>query len=91
MKWLDVDRGFLDGEQMVSEEGVGCGYTHWLEESNMAILEDARGLLRMGKVNWQDYRPAELKSPLPPSPKPESLVRREQAHQHTLKERGRWP
>lgn len=91
MKWLDVDRGFLDGERMghlKQEWGVD---TLTGLRSNMAILEDARGLLRMGEVNWQDYRPAELKSPLPPPPKPESIVRREQARQHTLKERGRWP
>ena len=91
MKWLIVDRGFLDGEAMGHLKQEWDVDTISGLKSNMAILEDARGLLRMGKVNRQDYRPAELKFPLPPSPKPESIVRREQARQHTLKERGRWP
>ena len=90
MKWLIVDRGFLDGER------IGHLKTKWgvdtvsALKSTMSVLEDARGLLRMGPVEWQDYQPS-----TPPStiavPKPESIIAREHARQCTLKARGRWP
>lgn len=90
MKWLIVDRGFLDGGQighLKSDWGVN---TLSGLKSNMAILEDARGLLRMGEANWQDYRPVSLKQSLPPADKPEVIVKREQARQRTLKAQNRW-
>lgn len=91
MKWLNVDRGFLDGEQMgYLKKEWGVDTVSGLR-SNMAILEDARGLLRMGEVNWQDYQPPAKLKPAPIHPKPESLVKREEARQRTLKECGRWP
>ena len=90
MKWLIVDRGFLDGER------IGHLKTHWNVEtlsglkSDMNVLEDARGLVRLEPVEWQDYHP-----PKPPPPvtaaKPDSIIRREQARQCTLKAQGRWP
>jgi hypothetical protein len=89
MKWLIVDRGFLDGER------IGHLKTHWNVDtisglrSDMNVLEDAQGLLRLEPVQWQDYHP-----PKPPQPvtraKPDSITRREQARQHTLKAQGRW-
>jgi hypothetical protein len=88
MKRLIVDRGFLDGER------IGRLKTDWKVDtvsglkSGMNVLEDARGLLRLGPVDWQDYRP-----PKPPqiatSAKPESLIRREKTRQCTLKAQGR--
>lgn len=90
MKWLIVDRGFIDGEKMghlKKEWGVD---TLTGLKSNMAILEDARGLLRMGKVNWQDYRPMQLE-PSSTVTRPEAIVKREQSRQCTLREQGRWP
>lgn len=100
MKWLIVDRGFLDGEKMGNlKKDWGVDTISGLR-SNMAILEDARGLLRMGKVDWQDYLPVHIRIPtgikeqLQASftrPKPEVIIRREEARQRTLKAEGRWP
>jgi hypothetical protein len=89
MKWLIVDRGFLDGARIAQLK------TQWQVDtvsglkSNMAILEDARGLLRLGPVAWQQYLP--WSPPPPPAAKPEELRQREQARQRTLKSQGRWP
>jgi hypothetical protein len=58
MKWLVVDRGFLDGRR------IGRLKTNWKVDtvvalrSDMNVLEDARGLLRLGAARWQDYYPA---------------------------------
>lgn len=90
MKWLIVDRGFIDGEKMGHLKNDWGVDTITGLRSNMDILEDARGLLRMGKVSWQDYRQVQPPQPLRP-PKPEEIVRREQARQRKLKELGRWP
>lgn len=90
MKWLIIDRGFLDGERF------GYLKTQWNVDtisglkSNMNVLQDARDLLRLEPVEWQDYRP------FPPPPtftarKPESIIKRERARQRTLKAKGRWP
>jgi hypothetical protein len=90
MKWLIVDRGFLDGER------IGHLKTHWAVDtlsglrSDMNVLEDARGLLRLEPVEWQDYHPPKPQQPVTAA-KPESLIRREQARQRTLKAQGRWP
>lgn len=91
MKWLIVDRGFLDGAR------IGHLKTEWNVDtvsglkSNMDLLEDARGLLSLGPVPWQDYRPCNP----PPTPaiaaKPESIRKREESRQLTLKSQGRWP
>lgn len=91
MKWLIVDRGFLDGKQIGHLKNDWGVNTLSGLKSNMAILEDARGLLRMGEANWQDYRPVQLKQSLPPTAKPEVIVKREQARQRTLKAQNRWP
>lgn len=90
MKWLVVDRGFLDGEQMGHlKKDWGVDTISGLK-SNMAILEDARGLCRMDKVEWQDYLPIKLETPLS-EPKPEHILRREESRQRTLKAQGHWP
>lgn len=91
MKWLIVDRGFLDGENIKHLKEDWDVDTITGLKSNMAILEDARGLLRMGEVNWQDYQPPQKLKPPSVRPKPESIVKREEARQRTLKETGRWP
>ncbi len=90
MKKLVLDRGFLDGERMghlKRDWGVDtfCGL-----RSNMAVLEDARGLARMGNVEWQDYKPAKDEYK-PGVPKPDEIIRREAKRQKTLKETGRCP
>lgn len=90
MKWLLVDRGFLDGAR------IGHLKRDWNVDvvsglkSDMAVLEDARGLLQMGGVEWQDYHPRQRPEP-PTPPKPESVLRRERSRQQRLKKEGRWP
>lgn len=90
MKWLIVDRGFLDGARMGHLKSQWNVDTVSGLKSNMDVLEDARGLLRLEPVRWQDYRPGS-----PPTPamaaKPESIRKREQSRQRTLKSQGRWP
>lgn len=89
MKWLIVDRGFLDGERIAHLK------THWDVDTlsglreDMNVLEDARGLLRLGPVEWQDYYPPKAKPVT--MRKPESVRKREAARQRTLKAQGRWP
>jgi len=89
MKWLILDRAFLDGDRMAHlKRDWGVDTLSGLK-SDMNVLEDARGLLKLGPVAWQDYR-----APKPPPPmraKPESLIRREEARERTLKGQGRWP
>lgn len=91
MKWLIVDRGFLDGQR------IGHLKTHWDVDtlsglrSDMNVLEDARGLLKIEPVKWQDYQPYTPPPPPVTPAKPESLLSREQARRHTLKLQGRWP
>ena len=91
MKWLIVDRGFLDGER------IGHLKKRWNVEtlsglrSDMNVLEDARGLLRAGPVEWQEYRPHKPPPPPVTAAKPESILSREEARRRTLKLQGRWP
>jgi len=89
MKWLIVDRGFLDGERIGHlKEQWGVDTLSGLR-SDMNVLEDARGLLRLEPVEWQDYQPVK---PRPvTAPKPESIIKREKRRQRTLKDQGRWP
>lgn len=90
MRWLIVDRGFLDGAQMGHlKKDWGVDTVTGLK-SNMSILEDARGLLRLGQGEWQEYHPVQLE-PSFSLPKPEEIVKREEARQRTLKAEGRWP
>ncbi len=90
MKWLIVDRGFLDGGRMAHLKTQWNVDTVSGLKSNMDLLEDARGLLRLGPVAWQDYRGWN-----PPkaavAAQPESIRKREQCRQRTLKSQGRWP
>jgi hypothetical protein len=64
MKRLVVDRGFLDGKR------IGHLKKRWQLDtvvalrSDMNVLEDARGLLRLGPVKWQDYYPAAKELPV---------------------------
>ena len=91
MKWLIVDRGFLDGQR------IGHLKTHWKVDtlsglrSDMNVLEDARGLLKAEPVEWQDYQPYTPPPPPVTAAKPESILSREEARRRTLKLQGRWP
>lgn len=89
MKWLVVDRGFLDGERIAHLKRQWGVDTLSALKSNMAILQDAIGLSRLAGVKWQPYPPA--LSPPPTPPKPEAVVKREQARQRTLKAQPRPP
>jgi len=89
MKWLIVDRGFLDGERIAHLKRRWDVDTLSGLRSDMRVLEDARGLLKLEPVEWQDYHP-----PKPASitvAEPCSIIGREVARQRTLKARGRWP
>ena len=85
MKWLIMDRGFLDGAQM------GRLKTQWEVDtlsglrSDMAVLADARGVMKLGTVPWKDYVPPQREAPAPHSPCPEPIVKRERARQRTLR------
>ena len=91
MKWLIADRGFLDGEKF------SCLKREWEVDSlsglksNMNILEDARGLLKLEKPDWQDYYPPQKEQPVPYVPQPEKIRKREKTRQQTLKNQNRWP
>lgn len=65
MKWLVVDRGFLDGEWIAHMKKRWRVDTVSGLRSTMDVLEDARGLLRAGPVEWQDYYPPSKVHPLP--------------------------
>lgn len=87
MKWLILDRGFLDGEW------IGRCKTEWNIDvliparSNMNIYTDVVGLAEGGMVDFEPWIPP----PPPPRPvplnRPESIVKREESRQRTLAER----
>jgi len=85
MKWLIVDRGFLDGEKMAHLK------TRWKVDTlsalrrNMSVLEDAKGLVRLERAPWQEYQPEPLEEAEPASP-----LLRERAR-HLLRKRKRKP
>ena len=58
MKRLIVARGFLDGKRIGHLKEKWKVDTLVALRSGMSVLEDARGLLRLGPVKWQDYSPA---------------------------------
>lgn len=87
MKWLIVDRGFLDGAW------IGRCKTEWgidvliPARSNMTIYTDVVGLAEGGLVDFETWTPP----PPPPKPvplnQPEAIMKREKARQRTLAER----
>jgi len=87
MKWLIVDRGFLDGEW------IGRCKTDWSIDvliparSNMTIHTDVVGLAEGGLVDFETWTPP----PPPPKPvplnQPEAIVKREETRQRTLAKR----
>ena len=87
MKWLIVDRGFLDGEW------IGRCKKEWNIDvliparSNMTIYKDVVGLAEGGMVDFEPWTPP----PPPPRPvplnRPETIVKREESRQRTLAER----
>ena len=96
MKKLIIDRGFLDGQEMSNLKKDWGVDTLSALKSNMNVLKDAQGLLRMGDVKWKEYFLPEYRPvmPLKPSqvtPKPVEIIQREKSRQRTLKSQGRWP
>jgi len=75
MKWLIVDRGFLDGKR------IG----HLKKEWNVDTLSGLRSDMN---VLYQPYTPP---PPPVTAAKPESILSREEARRRTLKLQGRWP
>ena len=64
MKRLVVDRGFLDGPRIGHLKKAWKVDTVVALRSDMNVIEDARGLLRLGPVLWQDYYPASKELPV---------------------------
>ena len=88
IKRLLLDRGFLDGVQVGK-----CKLDYGIEvlmplKKNMAIYQDALGLLKLPDVRWTEVTP-EPSAAKPPRPSraPELLRRREAKRQRTLKAR----
>jgi len=85
MKWLIVDRGLLDGERMGHlKEEWGVETVSGLK-SDMNVLEDARGLLRLGPVRWQEYHPGTHRQF--PVVEPDGLLGQEMARRGKVKAR----
>jgi hypothetical protein len=83
IKVLVVDRGFINGPQIGH---LKCDLDIDVVipvRSNMAILEDARGLARLG-AKWEEYHPSSRGPLEPPKPQPAALRKREQARQKTV-------
>lgn len=85
MKWLILDRGFIDGAAISR-----CKIEHGVDviipiKKNMDLWTDAWALADQGK--WE-LLPEPEKAPAPPVPqRPEAIVRREAKRQKTLAER----
>ena len=91
MKWLTVDRGFLDGANFSRLKKKWEVDTLSGLKSNMEVLRDARGLLKLGNIQWQNYHSPQKERPEPFAPKPEEIEKREKTRQRTLKSQGKWP
>jgi hypothetical protein len=83
---LVVDRGFIDGPQIGH---LKCDLDIDVVlpvRSDMAILEDARGLVRLG-VEWEEYHPSSRAPLEPPRPQPAALRKRERTRHKTVARR----
>lgn len=86
MRRLLLDRAFLDGE------AIGRCKQLWGIDvliplrKNMALYEDALGLLALPEISFQPFEPLAQKLPPSPRPQPERIRKREAARQKTLQE-----
>ena len=83
LKKLIVDRGFIDGPQigkLKTEYGVD---TVIPVRKNMDILQDVRGIVKLG-VKWEEYERPRRQPLTPPRPKHPIAAKREKARQKTL-------
>ena len=83
LKVLIVDRGFIDGPQigrLKTEYGVD---TVIPIRKKMDILEDVRGIVKLG-VRWEEYHRPHREPLTPPRPKHPTAVKREKTRQKTL-------
>jgi len=86
LKKLIVDRGFIDGPQigkLKTEYGVD---TVIPVRKNMDILQDVRGIVKLG-VKWEEYERPRRQPLTPPRPKHPIAAKREKARQKTLAKR----
>lgn len=83
LKVLLVDRGFIDGPQigrLKTEYGVD---TVIPIRKNMDILQDVRGIVKLG-VRWEEYQRPRREPLTPPRPKHPTAAKREKTRQKTL-------
>jgi hypothetical protein len=83
LKVLLVDRGFIDGPQigrLKTEYGVD---TVIPIRKNMDILQDVRGIVKLG-VRWEEYQRPRREPLTPPRPKHPTVAKREKTRQKTL-------
>jgi hypothetical protein len=86
LKKLIVDRGFIDGPQigkLQTEYGVD---TVIPVRKNMDILQDVRGIVKLG-VRWEEYQRPRRAPLIPPRPQHPTAAKREKARQKTLAKR----
>lgn len=86
MKRLTLDRGFIDGEHIGRcKQEYGIDVLVPLKKS-MDLYQDVLGLVRTGRVRFQEYRPPAPKPPVDPKPThvPEEIRQRERTRQQTL-------
>ena len=80
---LVLDRGFIDGKQMgrlKTEHGID---TVIPVRSNMDIIEDVRGIVKLG-MPWKEYRPIPRDPLKPPHTLHPTAAKRERKRQKTL-------
>ncbi len=83
LKVLLVDRGFIDGPQigrLKTEYGVD---TVIPIRKNMDILQDVRGIVKLG-VRWEEYQRPRREPLTPPRPMHPTAAKREKTRQKTL-------
>ncbi|MFQ5463955.1 MAG: transposase [Phycisphaerae bacterium] len=83
MKTLILDRGFIDGPQIGRVKVEYEIDTVIPVRKNMEILEDVRGVVKLG-AKWEEYQRRGRKPLSPARPKHPTAVKRERTRQKTL-------
>jgi hypothetical protein len=83
MKVLVVDRGFIDGPQIGQLKTKHGIETVIPVRKNMDIVQDVRGIVKLG-VRWEEYQRPRRRPLTPPRPKHPTAAKRERTRQKTL-------